>query len=43
MLEDGKGQTLYTRSGIFSMNADGQITSNNGAALKGILSMVITI
>ncbi|MGR5095578.1 flagellar hook protein FlgE [Vibrio maritimus] len=35
VLEDGKGQTLYTRSGIFSMNADGQITSNNGAALKG--------
>ncbi|WP_234494319.1 flagellar hook protein FlgE [Vibrio maritimus] len=35
VLEDNKGQTLYTRSGIFNMNADGQIIANNGAALKG--------
>ncbi|GMQ45789.1 flagellar hook protein FlgE [Vibrio sp. 10N] len=35
VLEDSKGQTLYTRSGIFNMNADGVITANNGAALQG--------
>ncbi|NOH30360.1 flagellar hook protein FlgE [Vibrio mediterranei] len=35
VLEDSKGQTLYTRSGIFNMNADGVITANSGAALQG--------
>ncbi|MGF1747954.1 MULTISPECIES: flagellar hook protein FlgE [Vibrio] len=35
VLEDSKGQTLYTRSGIFNMNADGMITANNGGSLQG--------
>ncbi|GAL13353.1 flagellar hook protein FlgE [Vibrio astriarenae] len=35
VLEDTKGQTLYTRSGMFNIDSDGVINASNGAAIQG--------
>ena len=35
MVEDGKGQTSYTRNGIFNMDSNGYIVSNSNAKLQG--------
>lgn len=35
VVEDGKGQTSYTRNGIFNMDSNGYIVSNSNAKLQG--------
>lgn len=35
VVEDGKGQTSYTRNGIFNMDSNGYVVSNSNAKLQG--------